>query len=1110
MNKKSKSIVVIVSFLLIICMFNGSIPTFATPVANVAKDLEAFKEADGVSAVALDERENKELYEELDLLNDCSVLKYVDEKEFSSKHYVYRAKDKETLNTYVFQSEDGKRSVYILDENVKFIDETGRVVEKDLSLVETERGYRTAKNDIGVLFPYSLKNGITFDYDGSTVTIAPVVKENAKAEVEENAVLYKDAFGPKTVLKYTPTLSGLKEDVILTEYVPGSYTFTVYAEELNLYEDADGWYFAKEKEYEEAIRIGKIVVYDADGKPSIGTMSVDISGNDTMYTVTISADEDFLKDESTVYPVTIDPTFTVSYGNNGNNYIIDAPIFEGYPNNNYGTYLYNRVGTPNNNYKRGRTVVKLTGLTESSVYQSLSANQISSVLFKAKEASGGSAQNIRLYRLTSNTTWTETNVTWNNVGSYDTSVNYGNSMYNGAWTDFDITNLVKGWKAGTYSANAGFIMMNENETANNKSFCSSEHTTTDNRPYVVMEYTVPNAGGANFDEAQEMILGAQYSVNINSSGINKYFSFTPNNTGFYTFESLSIVSGDPVARLYNNSQEQLVYNDDGGQEWNFRIAYHLIESVTYYLKVGCYNTGTGTYDIIVKNSVSSDIAANIACLGANYNVSTSYEYQVSYYKFTPSVTNKYLTYSFNNTSDPKVWIYNSNLNLVESNDDTAGNYNFRISREYSADQTYYLVAAHYDSYSGSYSIGIVADANIPSSIFYIRNCGSHLYVDIDNASNPVWAYQWAELTNNYERWVIKKQSDGFYTIESKECENIYLGVTSAAIGTNNIKLFSSISESTKWSIYELQEDILIFEPKTAIGKILIVPNSSTGTKMQLQYLYGVNNSALNKWSLKSMYIEMNTYYDNAFNVRYTYASILVSGISGHIERLLWNTLGVRVQADTPEMIESTPDKCKLERGLTINTTTINNASQARCPANPSNSLPDCPYYDINSVGHSDCENCTSWYQPYRDFIRQYPGTTTTASVLFCGSKLYNDSGSLCNRSYHWYNHGIIIQKIVTNSDTYESKVLPTVLHEMSHDIGAPDHYHEMIERDGQTVCRGGDMCIVCHPDTGRPGWCLMCTTNHPELSSNDCDYDSIYCEACLKDMLNHLNGHHFE
>lgn len=282
-------------------------------------------------------------------------------------------------------------------------------------------------------------------------------------------------------------LSGVKEDIILSEYTEdATYTFILETEGLYLYNSDNGYYLADSVKVDPVFYLGEIIIYDAVGKPDIGTMTVETITQGEKYLLIISANDEFLSDPTTVYPVTVDPSISISDSDTSGS-IIDSPIFKGYPDRNFGTYVYNRVGTPSEAYGIGRTVVKLSGLISSNEYRVITANQIKNVTFYAKEASGGTTHYINLYPLTSNTTWTETSVTWNNIGAHTTSVNYGNTMYNGQWTAFNITNLVKAWKSGTYSANAGFIMTNGNETKD-KCFCSSEYSTSASRPYVVMTY----------------------------------------------------------------------------------------------------------------------------------------------------------------------------------------------------------------------------------------------------------------------------------------------------------------------------------------------------------------------------------------------------------------------------------------------------------------------------------------------------------------------------------------------------------------------------------------------------------------------------------------------
>ena len=83
------------------------------------------------------------------------------------------------------------------------------------------------------------------------------------------------------------------------------------------------------------------------------------------YMLTVSANEEFLSDPTTIYPVVIDPTITVSDETSGAGAVEDSPVYEGYASMNFGTYLFNYVGTPSETYGIGRTVVRLGGLISS-------------------------------------------------------------------------------------------------------------------------------------------------------------------------------------------------------------------------------------------------------------------------------------------------------------------------------------------------------------------------------------------------------------------------------------------------------------------------------------------------------------------------------------------------------------------------------------------------------------------------------------------------------------------------------------------------------------------------------------------------------------------------
>ena len=696
-------------------LFSGSIlPISATTVSNnndMPGELVQYEENKNPKTTFFDEAYLHA--EDLALSEESMILQYIDSSQFYAAKHTQRLPELEDLNTYVFANNDGTRSIYIMHENVKYIDKDGTIKEKDISLKNEADGFGVVQSDIELFIPTNPVSGIDFEYSGFAIKLIPQDLISAsQATQSNNSIIYSEAYGVNTKLVYTPMLSGVKEDIVLTDYTENTtYTFILQTDGLNIYNNNSGYYLASNDKANPIFYLNEIYIYDAVGNPDIGTMTVETISEGQEYLLTIIADDSFLSNSNTVYPVTIDPSITVSDSiTNGS--IIDAPIFEGYSDRNFGTYLYDRVGTPSEAYGVGRTVVKLSGLISSTEYQNITANQITNVIFYAKEASGGTTQYINLYPLTSNTTWTETSVTWNNIGSYTTSVNYGNTMYNGQWTAFDITNLVKAWKIETYSADAGFIMTNENET-NNKCFYSSEYSTVSYRPYVIMTYQPEFCGGDSFDDAEIITLNTYHTVNIDTPNKLKYFKFVPTSTGFYTFECTYKLSGDPYGRLYNSSEGQIAYNDDGASNLKFRLTYHLMSGITYYFTAGCYGTTTGIYDFkIVETTTSSHISASTLSVGSQPSVSNDLPYKAKFYKFTPSVTEEYLFVSSDNTGDPRIWLYNSSLNQVGYNDDGASNHNFKLSVTLIAGQTYYIVINQYSNGVGNCKLNFFINADL--------------------------------------------------------------------------------------------------------------------------------------------------------------------------------------------------------------------------------------------------------------------------------------------------------------------------------------------------------------------------------------------------------------
>ena len=340
----------------------------------------------------------------------CKLLSYVDEAVFTAGNHIARVPSEETLSSYAFLNSDGTKTVYYMNEAVKFIDADGSVVEKDITLTPTRSGYTTTRNNIQLTIPTAPTSGIRLTYGEKYVTLIPEGNTfYSAAQVTDSTVTYPNYFGAGMSLVYTPTLSGVKEDIVLQSYTGvNSFTFTLNTNGLNLYQANGRYFLAESKLSTQRFELGDVVAFDARGRFSVGTMTVTTVMPGQAYRITITTDEDFLTDPETVYPVAIDPTITVSDNTHGAGAIEDTTIYQGRPNAN-GNWTYLHCGYYSSTYTVARTLFRLTGLTADSTYQSMSANDIVSATFRVKEATGSAGLQINLHANTGSAAFAERN-----------------------------------------------------------------------------------------------------------------------------------------------------------------------------------------------------------------------------------------------------------------------------------------------------------------------------------------------------------------------------------------------------------------------------------------------------------------------------------------------------------------------------------------------------------------------------------------------------------------------------------------------------------------------------------------------------------------------------
>ncbi len=76
-----------------------------------------------------------------------------------------------------------------------------------------------------------------------------------------------------------------------------------------------------------------------------------------------------------------------------------------------------------------------------------------------------------------------------------------------------------------------------------------------------------------------------------------------------------------------------------------------------------------------------------------------------------------------------------------------------------------------------------------------------------------------------------------------------------------------------------------------------------------------------------------------------------------------------------------------------------------------------------------------------------------------------------------------------------------LMHELNHQYGAKDHYHELADKNDPNSCKFKERCSECG-NNPRPLSCIM-YQSRINISNSD-----VICAACQNDILSHLNGHH--
>lgn len=202
---------------------------------------------------------------------------------------------------------------------------------------------------------------------------------------------------------------------------------------------------------------------------------------------------------------------------------------------------------------------------------------------------------------------------------------------------------------------------------------------------------------------------------LEETGDSDWFSITLSAGASYTFSLEGNTLSDPYLRVYDSSGAQLAYNDDSDEGGTFDSELDFVpsESGTYYLSAGSYQGGgRGTYTLSAVQGAVQDEEPDTGGNDGNGTFTGSIDFSGDTDRFEVTLTAGVM-YEFalegssvdkGTLSDPVIKLFDSNDNLVGSDDDGGGNYNSLLEYRPESTGTYYVTASGFGSAVGTYTL----------------------------------------------------------------------------------------------------------------------------------------------------------------------------------------------------------------------------------------------------------------------------------------------------------------------------------------------------------------------------------------------------------------------
>jgi len=418
---------------------------------------------------------------------------------------LFELTDLRTEDTKYIRMSDGTYRAVVYKIPVHEKDENGVYQEVDNHLSSVGSDYESAASRVkfakkvtGNKRIFTLKNGnrkislaladaqketpITVANDGAESKTAATkweeltVLQNSVSSVRYNGIL------PGTDLEYILLGSTLKENILINEkqdsYV---YTFELSLNNLTAELTQDGSIHFITESGEVLYRMPAPYLYDAGGAYS-SAASYTLSGSQNgKYTLTLSADSDWINAKDRAFPVTLDPSVVAM----GNSSIFDTYQDEQAPSTNYDQAVELCVGD-RNEYSQ-RVILSFLQMPELPTGSMVTNAEVTLKIVR-NSVSDTVTRTILMHKITSPSNLS--GITCNNeIECTEEAYDYVNINGTATSCSFNITKLYYDEWLKNGTASVCLSMVNNTSTAMNYiTFASTENTTSANRPYCIFTY----------------------------------------------------------------------------------------------------------------------------------------------------------------------------------------------------------------------------------------------------------------------------------------------------------------------------------------------------------------------------------------------------------------------------------------------------------------------------------------------------------------------------------------------------------------------------------------------------------------------------------------------